>query len=65
MTTPKIELVSFSSNKPDLDLYDLESDPELQMTVLQSNRKRIKIVWIFIGSFIREQYNRKWVLLGF
>ena len=27
-------------------LYDLESDPELQMIMLQSNRKRIKIVWI-------------------
>ena len=28
-------------------LYDLESDPELQMTILLSNRKRIKIVWIW------------------
>ena len=37
----------FIGEKLDPYLYDLESDPELQMTMLQSNRKRIKVVWIW------------------
>ena len=41
------------------------SYPELEMTMMQSNRKRINMLRIFTGSFLGKQYNRKWQLFGF